>query len=255
MADQERIASVAAGRFEWEGIFRDADVKPPTKKLLGLIMATFADTRSGANVRPGVKRLAAAMGASERNTLRYVAALESEGWISCLRRGSSYGRGGKGMASTYQLTVPVSAFGLPSVPEQVTPMSCDSEQVTPTSPDVDNPQQGPHGDVEQVTPGAGTPDIQRRTPDTQSGTGDTHVALPLHESPLPLTPLQSISSPWTVNSPRAVDNNVIDEEDARKTFEDKRNDSGEALWQWATANLPDDPWVTNPNDTRMEDAR
>ena len=52
-----------------------------------------------------------------------------------------------------------------------------------------------------------------------------------------------------------MDKDVIDEEEAGKTFEDKRNDSGEALRQWAATNLPDDPWATGPNDTHMEDAR
>lgn len=129
-----------AGRYEWERVVLD-DFTPstPTVKLVALTLATYANGRTGGSIRPGIQRLAQVTGLSERTIIRSVKELEELGMVSCVRRGSSFGRGGKGMASTYQLTVPA-ALGVEdavtgdSSPDHVTPMSLDNgpEQVTLT---------------------------------------------------------------------------------------------------------------------------
>lgn len=95
-----------AVRFEWERVFRRALIKPPSTKLLGFVMATYAD-QDGSKIHPGQKRLANVMGTSVSTVDRGQRALEDLGFIEMVRKGHSAGRGSaKGYASEFQLTLP-----------------------------------------------------------------------------------------------------------------------------------------------------
>jgi hypothetical protein len=94
------------GRFEWERVVRRAVIKPPSVKMLGLVMATYANS-DGTRVRPGQKRLANVMGTSISTVERGQRALEALGFIEMTYKGHSAGRGKSGgYASEYRLTVP-----------------------------------------------------------------------------------------------------------------------------------------------------
>ncbi|MDI3211694.1 helix-turn-helix domain-containing protein [Arthrobacter sp. AL12] len=94
------------GRFEWERLVRRAVIKPPSVKLLGLVMATYANS-DGTRVRPGQKRLANVMGTSISTVERGQRALEAIGFIEMTYKGHSAGRGRSGgYASEYRLTIP-----------------------------------------------------------------------------------------------------------------------------------------------------
>lgn len=97
---------VPLGRYEWEPIVTRCKFKQPSAKLIALIMAQHADTLTGANVRPGNARLAILAGVSERQAIKAIQTLRQYGLAHLVTNGSSFGRGGKGMASVYQLTAP-----------------------------------------------------------------------------------------------------------------------------------------------------
>lgn len=207
--DKAPPSSSPAGRFEWELRFREAHITPASTKLLGFILATYADTRTGASIRPGVTRLAQDTGASVRNVSRGLQALEAAGYIMCVRHGSSYGRGGKGMASIYRLTLPAdSPAGDWADGEEVTPLSADKEVMTPVSPLVENlPRDSTDGpEVKPIR--AGTADIQGASADNWSTSEATSVRLPPHEPPPHESLPQQATSGWTVTSPGPVDNSA-----------------------------------------------
>lgn len=97
---------ISVGRFEWERIVRQCVFPKKYTKLVAFVLATYADTKTGANVRPGQKRLAIHTGISERAVRDHIRDLEEFGLIMLLIAGSSFGRSGKGMATLYQLTIP-----------------------------------------------------------------------------------------------------------------------------------------------------
>jgi hypothetical protein len=92
------------GRYEWERLVRRARLPKPVK-LLALVLATYADP-DGSRVRPGLPVLASVTGDSERNVGRLLRHLVDDlGLLRQVARGG--GRGGKGRASVYRLTIPV----------------------------------------------------------------------------------------------------------------------------------------------------
>lgn len=224
-------ATRPVGRFEWEAQFRAADVAPASVKLIGFVLSTYADSRTGTSIRPGVARLAADLHTSERTISRGLVALEAAGWVKCIRRGSSYGRGGRGMSSEYRLTVPTAA------PEQPTPVSPDiaEKQPTPVSPDVDNPT--PQG-AEHPTAVTRTTDSPDGTADSPDGTADTGVTPPPHGIPphhsSPHDPLPG----WTVTSPGPVDNSaeMNDDDPPSQTEDERARAEWDRLQAWAEAN-------------------
>jgi hypothetical protein len=85
---------------------RRAIIKPPSVKLLGLVMATYANA-DGSRVRPGQRRLANVMGTSISTVERGQRMLEALGFIEMTYKGHSAGRGKSGgYASEYRLTIP-----------------------------------------------------------------------------------------------------------------------------------------------------
>jgi hypothetical protein len=90
-----------ANRFEWERIVRRCLV-PAQVKLVAFVLAQYGN-QHGSEIRPGVGRLAAVCGISERSAKRHVAALLAYGLIERLANGG----GPRQRAATYRLTVPV----------------------------------------------------------------------------------------------------------------------------------------------------
>jgi hypothetical protein len=95
-------ALMPIGRYEWERLVRRI-VMPKPHKLLAFVLATYADS-DGTRVRPGNDVLADVTGDSEKNVRRILGALRELGLLSLVSRGG--GRGGRGKASQYRLTIP-----------------------------------------------------------------------------------------------------------------------------------------------------
>lgn len=95
-------SAVPTPRFEWERLVRRI-VMPGPHKLMAFVMASYADA-DGSRVRPGNDVLAAVTDQSEKNVRRIVTALRELGLLRVAARGG--GRGGKGKATEYQLTIP-----------------------------------------------------------------------------------------------------------------------------------------------------
>jgi hypothetical protein len=186
--DQDRdFTREPIGRFEWEQVMRRVVVSKPSVKLVALTMATYASTRTGGQVRPGVSRLVAVTGTSRNVVLRALAELKELGMIDQLTRGGNLGRASKGMASIYQLTLPSDllegvALLTPEEQEQVPASGHDSlEEVPLVGPD--DPEEVPQSQ-EQVPIGGGTgPRI--------AGTGPNAGTLPLQTHLSNKTPLQT----------------------------------------------------------------
>lgn len=92
-------ANDAPTRRHWEHAIRDAEMKPE-HKLLGLILATYANPE-GTNIRPGDERLATALNVSRRTIIRHRQALIEMGWIRRTRVRRSMSQ-----TDTYRLTLP-----------------------------------------------------------------------------------------------------------------------------------------------------
>lgn len=92
-------ANDAPTRRQWEHAIRDAEMKPE-HKLLGLILATYANPE-GTNIRPGDERLAIALNVSRRTIIRHRQALIEMGWIRRTRVRRSMSQ-----TDTYRLTLP-----------------------------------------------------------------------------------------------------------------------------------------------------
>jgi hypothetical protein len=139
------------GRFEWERLMRRAIIKPHSVKLLGLLMATYANS-DGTRIRPGQRRLANVMGTSISTVERGQRVLESLGFVEMTYKGHSAGRGRSGgYASEYRLTVPSDLLDrIPMLdpdenyPAQMTgnsdshpaPMTCESEETPVTGEEI-----------------------------------------------------------------------------------------------------------------------
>lgn len=94
---------MGAGRFEWERAIRVLDLRPPTRKLVALMVATYAD-KDGGNAHPGEDRLAAECGITARAVRGHLEALRQVGLLERTFRGSSSGR--RKLADCYALNMP-----------------------------------------------------------------------------------------------------------------------------------------------------
>lgn len=99
-----------AGRFEWERAVRALEIRPPLRKLVALMLATYAD-RDGRNAHPGEQRLADECGITTRAVREHLSALgagtPATPGIGLLHRtfhGSKAGR--RKLADEYFLTLP-----------------------------------------------------------------------------------------------------------------------------------------------------
>lgn len=103
----------SAGFYEWLTEFRAAvfDAAPgqlSTAKAVGVMIATYADPKTGANAYPGHDLISSHLSLSAKTVSRSVTSLEKAGYLHRVRRGTQTA-GGKGVATMYQLTLPASA--------------------------------------------------------------------------------------------------------------------------------------------------
>lgn len=116
------VAAQAVGRFAWEHALRDDRDLSGRARLLGCLLATYADP-DGSHVSPGVALLVAITGWSKRTVLALLDDLRDADRIERVSRADRY----RGRADQYRLTVP----------GQVQPQHPDSAptQVQPQHPD------------------------------------------------------------------------------------------------------------------------
>lgn len=155
------------GRFEWERIIRRIRMPKPLK-FLALLLSTYADP-DGTRVRPGVVELMEDTGDGDRHVRRLLGQLRDEyGLIQQVSRGG--GRGGKGKAATYRLTIPADLLERCLVRNPGSRSKPDGSTGTPpkaetggVSPDTQVPAQRGHATVDNPGPPGGdvvSPDIQ-----------------------------------------------------------------------------------------------
>jgi hypothetical protein len=105
---------VGIGSFEWIRLVRRVEFPQPGKydppslvtKCLALLLASYADTKTGENVRPSRELLARVSGSNVRTVSRATKILTDAGLLECVERASSGGRGGSPRAAVYRLTMP-----------------------------------------------------------------------------------------------------------------------------------------------------
>jgi hypothetical protein len=90
----------ARSRGDWEKLIRWLSL-PATTKAVAYALATFADNKTGENVRPGERLLAQATGLSTRAARQHIHTLMEEGLIFQRSNGRFDGR--RGWASVYVL--------------------------------------------------------------------------------------------------------------------------------------------------------
>ncbi|MBT1001180.1 helix-turn-helix domain-containing protein [Paenarthrobacter sp. DKR-5] len=219
-----------AGRFEWEKVVRQCRFPKQNTKLVALTIATYADTKTGQNIYPGQKRLAAHTGISDRAVRDHLKDLERFGLLYLQVKGSSFGRGGKGMASRYQLSVPQALFDWF---HQEAQNDLDVWDLDGLDYDVATGEQrkSPSGDKRAEmtqTPEVhtGTPEVRSTSPevlDTNTGSQlPPTSSLPLHE----VNPHQSNLHAASITSGDAREGNEqtgeIDRDNHGLTFEQER---------------------------------
>lgn len=92
------------GFFEWAKVIQALNLTPTTK-LVALSLGLYADTKTGANARPGNDRLMRDTNLKETAVRTAKKRLLELGLLQVVRRGYSAGRnGGSGSAADYQLT-------------------------------------------------------------------------------------------------------------------------------------------------------
>lgn len=93
----------AAKRFEWERAIRALPIRPPVRKLVALMVGTYASA-DGTNAHPGEDRLAEECGITPRAVRGHLAALRDLGLIVRTFEGAKGGR--RKLADVYALEVP-----------------------------------------------------------------------------------------------------------------------------------------------------
>src|SRR5450631_2076958 len=89
------------GRFEWEGALRETPgVSMPLRGVLST-MATYADFKTGENIRPSLSRLAEDLKVGRSTLTKYVGEGARLEWLGCTED-----NGSRGKPSVYQLTRP-----------------------------------------------------------------------------------------------------------------------------------------------------
>lgn len=172
------------GRYEWERILRRCVLHPQPVKTVAAYLAQYANA-DGSNVRPGVDRLSAVSGLSERSVRNGLTVLRELDLITRTRMGSSLGR--QALTDEYRLSYPDDIYlrvHMLDPDESPASAACDSACKHPGSP---VPRAGdkapPPKEHRHVVPG--TPARRAGTPaphDTNTGTSCTP---PPKDQPLP----------------------------------------------------------------------
>ncbi len=174
---------ISVDRYEWERILRRC-VLPPTVKAVAAFAAQYAN-RDGTRVYPGVNRLAAVTGLSERSVRRALQTLRELGLLARTRKGSSLGR--QALTDEHKLTRPVDLDRrLHLLDPEETPASaaCDStcghtgSQARPAAAST-----AKLAEHRQLT--TGTPATRAGTPATDDRNTGRSCTPPTHDQPQP----------------------------------------------------------------------
>jgi hypothetical protein len=165
-------------RYEWERWVRRC-VLPSSSKLVALVMATYA-ARDGSRIFPGVARLAATTGLSERTVRTALGNLRDVGLIERVYPGGR--RGTQAFADVHRLAIPA------DLPDRVKLLNPDEDklpnrqQLPPGKP----PKDVPNRQLSASQPA--TDDAQPATDDIPTGNGCTPTTqVSLHRSGQPST--------------------------------------------------------------------
>jgi hypothetical protein len=180
VSDDEPVKN--ADRYEWERLVRRCRL-PATTKLVAAMMAHYAN-RDGSRIYPGVARLSAVTGLSERSVRAALGQLRDLDLITRTRKGSSLGR--QALTDEHKLTYPADLerrVHLLDPDESPESAACDQSckhPRTPARPAADKAARTTeHRHLTTRTPanGAGTP----ANDDRNTGTTCTP---PTHDHPL-----------------------------------------------------------------------
>jgi hypothetical protein len=164
-------------RYEWERWVRRCNI-PSSSKLVAFVMATYA-ARDGSRIFPGVARLAATTGLSERTVRTALGNLRNVGLIERVYPGGR--RGQMAFADVHRLVIPADLM------DRV-PMLNPDEDTLPKRQQL--PPGKPRGEIPNRQMGASQPatdDAQPATDDIPTGNGCTPTTqVSLHRS-APLT--------------------------------------------------------------------
>jgi predicted transcriptional regulator len=157
---------MALDRYEWERVVRRC-VLPTTVKTVAAYAAQYAN-KNGTRIYPGVARLCAVTGLSERSVRAALTTLRELQLITRTRKGSSLGR--QALTDEYKLTRPadlVDRVHMLDVAETPASAACDSTCGHPRSPAPPAGDKAPkrapktsehrHVTTGTPAPGAGTP--------------------------------------------------------------------------------------------------
>ncbi len=102
--EDPQIGPRHVGRFEWEKAFRAVALKPVSVQAVAHYFVTYADTKNGDRMHPGIKRAARDIGVDEKTVRRALDHLRTSGWFVRIREGNSFA----GTADEYALAIPTS---------------------------------------------------------------------------------------------------------------------------------------------------
>ena len=101
------------GRFEWERALRDTPGVSMALRGVLALMATYATTKTGEDIRPSLSAMAERLGAHRSTLTKHVTEGVRLGWLECAEDNSRHGK-----PSVYRLTRPMGGDAL--VPHPVT---------------------------------------------------------------------------------------------------------------------------------------
>lgn len=159
MSDEAKFS-----RYDWERWLRRC-VLPPTTKLVGFVMATYS-ARDGSRVFPGVARLAATTGLSERTVRTALGNLRDVGLVERVAEGGR--RGTQVFTDVHRLMIPADLM------DRVDLLSPD-EDVVPKRQQL--PPGKPRGGRSQPA-NESTPTGNQRHPNRQMTTSQPATAAP-----------------------------------------------------------------------------
>lgn len=164
MSDDDHLINL--DRYEWERVVRRC-VLPTPVKTVAAFAAQYAN-KNGTRIYPGVARLAAVTGLSERSVRGALSTLRELQLITRTRKGSSLGR--QALTDEYKLTRPddlIRRVHMLDVAETPESAACDSTCAHPGSParpagdpapkSSSNGSEHRHVTTGTPAPGAGTP--------------------------------------------------------------------------------------------------
>jgi hypothetical protein len=172
------------GRYEWERVLRRCVLHPQPVKTVAAYLAQYANA-DGTNVRPGVDRLSAVSGLSERSVRSGLTVLRELCLITRTRVGSSLGR--QALTDEYRLSYPDDIYRrvhMLDPDESPASAACDQTCQHPGSPARGAADKPPAAaEHRHVVPG--TPAPHAGTPAPHDRNTGTTCTPPPNDQPLP----------------------------------------------------------------------